>query len=138
MVFNRALTLRPGGGMYKDSRFTVPVTESNLIGKTPWSVIYLKNHVTKLLVGIVKTSKAKAKEKIIRVVIQDEQMQVHSLLQHECQIFIGSKISLSFYFYFFFPLWAQITLGSMSKSLKILQIPAATLSGMPAAGWCSL
>ena len=65
-------------------------------------------------------------------------MQAHSLLQHECQIFIGSKISLSFYFYFFSPLWVQITLGSTSKSLKILQIPAAPLSGMPAAGWCSL
>lgn len=60
--------------------------------------------------------------------MEDEQMQAHSLLQHECQIFIGSKISLSLYFYFFFPLWVQITLGSTSKSLKILQIPAAPLS----------
>lgn len=62
----------------------------------------------------------------------------HNLLQHECQIFIGSKISLSFYFNFSFPLWVQITLGSKSKSLKILQIPAAPLPSMPAAGWCSL
>lgn len=125
--------------MCKDSRFIVPVKESNLIGKTPQSVIYLKNHVTKLWVGIVKASEARAKEKITtRAVIEDEQMQACSLLQHECQIFIGSKISLSFYFYFFSPLWVQITLGSTSKSLKILQIPAAPLSGMPAAGWCSL
>lgn len=73
-----------------------------------------------------------------RAAIEDEHMQAHSRLRHECQIFIGSKISLSFYFHFFFPLWVQITLGSKSKSLKILQIPTAPLSGIPAAGWCSL
>lgn len=65
-----------------------------------------KKHVAKLLVGIVKASEARAKEKITtRAAIEDEQMQAHNLPQHECQIFIGSKISLSFYFYFFFPLW---------------------------------
>lgn len=90
--------------MCKDSRFIVPVTESSLIGKTPSSVIYLKNHVTKLLAGIVKALEAGAEEKITtRATIEDEQIQARSLLQHECQIFIGSKISLSFYFTFSFP-----------------------------------
>lgn len=69
------------------------------------------------------------KKRTTRAATEDERTPAHSQLQHECQIFIASKISLGFYPFFFFPLppWVQITLGSTSKSLKILQIPAAPL-----------
>lgn len=45
--------------MCEDARFIVLLTELDLIGETLQSVVHLKNHVTKLMVGIVKASEPK-------------------------------------------------------------------------------